>query len=251
MATPVRFPSGVSTDQKWQPLADFNLPNPFDYHVLADDFDQYSPALYTLTSTNAGSAGITPADGGAVLLTTTTGTPTTTDVVQIQARNASFSILANKKTFFLARVRVSDVINSGFTVGLMNSTTTPFAPTDGVYFLKASGSSTNLTIVSTVSSVSTVTTIPTAAYTLVNGTDIDLAFQVDAKGVVNAYVGVGLLGFSSNSGTGLVNPNRGVVATIVGATITSVLTAPILSVRSSTATIMTLQADTMLAARER
>ena len=141
-------------------------------------------------------------------------------------------------------------VGVGFVVGLINSTTTPFTPTDGVYFIKSTGSSTGLTIVSTVGSISTVTTIPTAAYTLVNGTDIDLAFQVDAKGVVNAYVGAGLLGYSNNSGTGLTNPNRGVVATIVGATITSALTAPILALQASSV-VVTLQADTMLAARER
>ena len=248
MATPVRFPSGISTDQKWQPLADFGLPNPFDYHVIADDFDQLSSGQYTVTPTSTGTVAAIAADGGALLFSTAA---TTNDTVSLQVKNATFALLTNKKTFYMTRIRFSDVVNTAFTLGMINTTTTPFAPTDGVFFSKASGSATNLALTSIVTGVSTTITIPVGAYSLVNATDIDIGFLVDAKGVINAFVGANLFGFASNSGTGLLNPNRGAVATITGATLTSVLVNPTIAVSAGSAAVKTLQTDLLFAARER
>jgi len=219
MATPVRFTSGVTQDASWQPLALSGFPNPFFYHLYADDFDVYNTAAYTATLTGTGSAALTPIDGGNILLTTNTSTPLATDIASLQLKAASFAFVPStssvngKKTFFLARVQVASAINSTFNVGLMNTTATPGAPTDGIYFNKATGSATNLQVVVMIGSVPTYIAIPATSYTLANNTQIDLGLVYDGRtGDILVFVNSNMIGYLPVSGTGTVQPNRGPVA---------------------------------------
>lgn len=251
-ATPVRYPSGVSTDQPWQALAMFGQPNPFMYHVLADDFDTIMNSTHwTETSTGNGSIALTPGDGGLALFTTNSSTPAATDIASIQNSAAGFTINGGlKKAFFLTRLQLSSATNAAFLTGLIQQTTTPFTVTDGVYFSKATGSLANLTIKSAVGSTITTLTIPTAAYTLANATYIDLAFYIDRNSTIFAFVDSQLVGYIPQSGSGSTTPNKGAV-TSFSPTLTTANLTPTLAIQSGTAASSTMTADFIMAAKER
>lgn len=207
-SAPQRGTSGFTTDFPWQPLANCGAGNPFFYHQYSDDFDaNLATAIWTITHSNAsGSVAHTAGDGGIALFTTGATSPAGADVASIQLPAASFTFTAGKKHFFLCRLQVSDAVNAAFNVGLVQTTTTPFTVTDGLYFNKATGSAANLLLRSTNTSANTDLTINTGYYTLANNTNIDLGWYVDRNQNVFAFVGSQLVGFLPNSGTGTLTP---------------------------------------------
>jgi hypothetical protein len=204
---PQRLPAGTTSDPPYGPWADNGNGNPFFYHQFADDFDNALGAtgLYTITTT--GSVVHTPGDGGLALFSTTA---VSASFAEIQLPAASVTLpqgaLAGKKLFWIARLQLSDVTNSALIAGLIDTTVTPFsAITDGIWFSKASGGTVlNLNV----ASASTVKTfaVATNTYSLVNSTNIDLAFYVDRYGDVQYSVGGQLVGWLPQSGTGASTP---------------------------------------------
>ncbi|MDR8026495.1 hypothetical protein KPA93_25060 [Burkholderia cenocepacia] len=249
---PVRLPAGQTTDAPWQPLADCGAGNPFFYHGVQDDFDSsLTTSIWTQSKTGNGSVAHTAGDGGLALFTTNSSTPVGTDYAAIQLPAASFTFTKPKKFFFLARLQVSDAVNAGFIAGLVDSQANPFvSPTDGLYFLKASGAANNLILRSMVGSANTDLAIPTSAYSLANNTNIDLAFAIDRNGNVGAYVGGQLVGFIPQSGVGSVNPSRGACAKFAPTLTTANLNLT-LGVLSGTASSKTMTADFVTAQKER
>jgi hypothetical protein len=205
--SPQRLPAGSTTDPPYGPWADNGNGNSFFYHQFADDFDNALgiAGLYTLSGT--GSAVHTPGDGGLALLSTLATTPT---FASIQLPAASFTLpqgaLAGKKLFWGARIALSDIAASVLIAGLINTTATPFtAITDGIWFSKASGGT---QLVLNVASGGTTKSfnVATNTYTLVNATNIDLAFYVDRYGNIQYSVGAQLFGWFPQSGTGASTP---------------------------------------------
>lgn len=246
---PVRYPNGVSTDSPFGPLANFGQPHPFDYHVFEDDYDILH-GTYTQTHTGNGTIANTPGDGGRLLFTTNSSTPAASDVASLQLPAAGFSYTAGKKMHFLARLQLSDVTNAAMLCGLIQTTTTPFTVTDGIYFSKATGSAANLTLncVSGSSNVGQLV-IPTGAYTLANATDIDLGFYIDRNGVVYAFVGSNLINtVQSNAPAGQV---KGPVGSVTPTSFTAANLNPTIAIQSGTATSKTMNADFLMAAKER
>lgn len=250
--SPVRFPAGVSTDFPFQPLANFGNENPFMYATLEDDFYNSLGAAgaWTATKTGNGTIAHTAGAGGLALFTTNSTTPAGTDICSIQAPAAGFAFASMKKAFFLARLQLSSATNAAFLAGLIQTTTTPFTVTDGLYFLKASGAANNLILRSTVGSVNTDLTIPTSAYTLANNTNIDLGFHVDRAGNVYAFVGSQLVGFMPQSGTGSSTPPRGGVAAFAPTLTTANLNLTA-AIQSGTAASSTMTLDFLMASVER
>lgn len=246
--SPTRYPSGVSTDFPYGPLANYGLPNPFSYHSWVDDFDGVLRTAYTSTVTNAGTIASAAGNGGTMLFTTDA---LATDLASLQISTAGFAFTAGKKAFFLARLKVSSAAGAAFNVGLIQQTTTPFTVADGIYFGKATGSAANLTLTSVVGSAATSVAIPTAAYTLSDNTTIDLAWYLDRNGNVMAFVGAQLVGYLPQSGTGSTNPTRGPCAALTAPTLTAVNLTPTLAVRSGTASAKTMTVDFVLAGVER
>lgn len=248
---PARYPNGISTDSPFGPLANFGQPHPFDYHAWADDFDILH-GQYTQQHTGNGTIAITPGDGGRLLFTTNSSTPAGTDIASIQGPGAGFTrsaANAGKKMFFMTRLQVSDAVNAAFLCGLIQTTATPFTVTDGIYFSKATGSASNLTLKTTIASVTTTLTIPTGAYTLANATDIDLAFYVDRQGTIYAFVGSNLVNIVPNNT--VAGQVKGAVGNISGASITTAALNMTLAVQSGTASSKTMNADFFMAAKER
>jgi hypothetical protein len=268
MPTPNRITSGFTQDAIWQPLGQIGVPNPAFYHQTFDDFDFYDTNEYTTTTASTGNIAATAADGGAVTLTTAA---TTSDFESFQRKVAGFAFVpptasvAGKKTIFLTRIQLNSVGVGGFTVGLMNTSATPFAPTDGVYFTKPINSAV-LSLVSNVGSTPVTMVIPAADFTaLANNTYVDLGFLYDpssGKGGPNlfAIVGTNLVGYAPQSGTGATNlggtPPRQPVASFIQINgvmpaLTAVLLNPTIAVQAGTTSVTTLQADFLFAARER
>lgn len=249
---PVRLPAGGTTDWPWQPLADCGAGNPFFYHSFYDDMDSSLTVAgaYTISKTGTGTATNTPGDGGLGLLTTQA--VSATDFVSIQLPAADFTLTLGLKLFFQTRIQLNDVINNQFFAGLVNTSATPFtSTTDGIYFSKLGGAA-SLQIVSEVGNVITTASIPTAAYTLINNTNIDLAFYLTRQGDVVAFVDSKLVGFIPQSGTGTQTPpNAGPVARITAPVLTAVVLNPTIAIQSGTTGAKTLTLDYIAAQKER
>jgi hypothetical protein len=237
----------------WGPLANYGLPNPAFYHTDFDDFD-YSLSVtgpWTKQVNANGTIAQQAGDGGSILFTTNSSTPLTTDIAVIQRPFANFNFTLGKKFFFLARVQLADVINPALLMGLVQTTATPFTVTDGLYFLKASGSSTNLILRSTNTSVNTDIAIPTAEYLLTNATYVDMSFSIDRNGVVYGSVGQQLLvGYIPQSGVGAVSPDRCPDVSF-SPTLTAANLNVTLGIQSGTASSKTAAIDFVLCAKER
>lgn len=256
MVTPVRYTSGITQDAPWQPLARMGTLNPFFYHLYEDDFDGYNTTNYTATTTGNGTIANAAADGGALLFTTNSSTPASTDIASLQLKAANFQIVPGKKLFFGTRIVLANQSNPAWNVGLMNTTVTPFAATDGVYFSKAANSTTvNLVSVVGSTATSTVLTTLSAQYAAAStGTFIDLFFEITSKDsvLVSAGVGVSLVGYTPQSGIGANTPaTLSPQARISGLTLTTALLNPTLAIQSGAAASITMQSDFLLAAKER
>lgn len=256
---PVRTPSGGTTDQVFQPLADCGNGNFAFYHTFFDDFDQSGAAtqagvanFYTVTATGTGmSIAGTAGDGGLLLFTSST--TTTGGIVSIQLPKASYTINSQpKKVFFETRLKMNQFTSiTSVIAGLIQTTATPATVTDGVYF--SFSSATNLTINSAVGSAITSVSIPLAAYNLAANTNIDLAFYITRLGDVLAYVDSQLVGFIPQSNIGTTgNPqNAGAVARITAPTLTTAVLNPTLALTTSAASTTVMTADFMQVSKER
>jgi hypothetical protein len=225
---PTSLPAGATTDPPYGPLYNSGYSNPFFYHNFSDDFDNQlgSAGLYTTTSVGGGTVAHTAGDGGLALFTTGA---TAGNFESIQLPAASFTLPGTgatppgsstsiKKVFYLVRFQLSDVTNTAFIGGLCVTTATPFTGVgaarnvaDGLFFYKASGG-TALQVINIASNggspsgtgFTNTFTIPTAAYTLANATNIDLAFYIDRYQNLSMYAGSQLVGWIPQSGTGAV-----------------------------------------------
>jgi hypothetical protein len=232
---PVRYPSGVSTDRVGMPLANFGQPNPFAYHVWDDDFDTIN-AQYTQTKTT-GTVTLVAGGVGAILqLLTSAGA---NDLTSIQLPVAGFSLVAGKKAFFLARVAIDDIVNGYFNIGLMNTSATPFAPTDGLYFKYSGGT---LVLASMIGSVETDLA---AGAVLTAATFIDLAWYVDRNQEVTAFWGYPYVGYQDED-VQVVGPQGRFAPALTAANLNFTL-----AVQAHTAAARNLKVNFAMAAQER
>lgn len=259
MASPTRFPQGVTNAAPWQFFSGLGLPNPFFYHQFVDDFDAPVASSGWVVTGVGGTATIGNTDGGDVLLTTAA---TALAQAEIQRPNTTFMPVAGKKLYFVTRVSLTDIVNAAFVVGMMPLTGTPFVnPANGIWISKASGTSViNLNVAN--NGVVTTTPFPASAFTLTNGVEFDMGFLYSPGSTRNAGVprivgsiGPNLVGYIPQSGTGAANslnrtPNVTSPATIL-ATLNSTVLAPVLAVQTGNSSILTMSVDFVGAFRER
>lgn len=134
------YPNGVTNQEVSDILGDMGQLDPTKYHTYFNDFDTYTAADWTITTTETGagsaSEALTDADGGVLLITNDAAD---NDADFFNKVGESFLFEENKKLWFKARFKVSDATQSDFVMGLQITDTTPLAVSDGVYFVKSDG----------------------------------------------------------------------------------------------------------------
>jgi hypothetical protein len=177
-----RFPNGVTNVGEDSPFADLSMPVPTLFHTYFEDFDYYTAGDWTVTETQAGATqALTDGDGGLLLITNTAADD---DLVSLQKVGESFRFASGKKLFFEARFKVSDATQSDFVVGLQITDTTPLDVSDGVFFIKADGSTSVSLVVEKNGTATTTASVATAA----NDTFIRLGFYYDGASAIEYFV---------------------------------------------------------------
>jgi hypothetical protein len=187
MAAPTRYPSGLSTQPKTNPLGNYVAPDPTRVHTYFTDFDTYDATQWTITVVQAGagdaSEALTTGDGGILLITNDAADD---DSVFFNKVGSSFLMESGKQAWFKTRLKVSDATQSDVVVGLQVTDTTPLSVSDGIYFLKTDGAAT-IDVICRKNS-STGSTSATAIASMVSDTYITLAWYYDGVSSVAYYV---------------------------------------------------------------
>lgn len=176
---PTRFPGGVSTANQFDFLSMFPIPENIRCNYYFNDFNTYTAADWTVTTTNSGTNALIAGNGG--LLRVLTGA-TDTNYQGFTKTPAAFPIVGNCQTWFLVNFSISSATTTSYVIGLTNGG--PSAPTDGIWFSKDDAVSTvDISIAASSSATKTlaVTTQQTAAMTLgfyYNGNVINPAVHV-------------------------------------------------------------------------
>lgn len=194
---PTNFPGGVNNSYEYQAMGTLPIVDPSKQYTFFDDFTSYWGTatgtignwMVTVTEAGAGSASavVTQAANG-VLLVTNDAADDDNYFAQWKGGNASavaetFKFVAGKKLWFKCRFKISDATQSDCVIGLQIADTTPLAVSDGVYFLKADGSTT-MNMLVTKNGTSTTT----AAATMANDTYVELAFVYNGNDRIDIYL---------------------------------------------------------------
>jgi hypothetical protein len=182
MAAPTRFPVGVTNSAPGTNTGMYGLPDPSSWHQYFDDFDTYLAGQWTITAVGAGTTALTDIDGGAILLTNAAADD---DSRFHQKVGEGFLMTAGKPAIFKARFKVSDATQSDLVIGLQVTDTTPLDATDGIYFIKADGS-TSLSAVCRKNATTGSTSL--TAVTLANDTFVTVGWYYDGKASVAVFV---------------------------------------------------------------
>ena len=175
-----RQPGGITNVGTSDLFASMSQPDPTKFHQYWNDFDTYTAGDWVVTETQAGATqALTAGDGGLLLITNSAADD---DIVALQKTPAAFSFTAGKKAFFKTRFKTSDATQSDIVFGLQVVDTTPLDVTDGVYFLKADGS-TSVSVICR-KNATTGSTSAAGVATLANDTFVTLAFYYDGIGSV-------------------------------------------------------------------
>lgn len=185
-----RFPYGLTNVGETDLFADMVQPDPTLFHEYWNDFDTYAAGDWTVTETQAGATqALTAGDGGLLLLTNSAADD---DLVALQKSPAAFTFTAGKKTFFRCRFKVSDATQSDVVIGLQIVDATPLDVSDGIYFLKADGS-TSFSFICR-KNATTGSTSAASVATLANDTFIELGFYYDGESKVAYEVNGSVIG---------------------------------------------------------
>ena len=177
-----RFPNGVTNVGEDSPFADLTMPAPTKFHTYYEDFDYYVAANWTVTETQAGATqALTDGDGGLLLITNTAADD---DLVALQKVGESYRFASGKELFFEARLKVSDATQSDVVIGLQITDTTPLDVSDGVFFIKADGSTSVSLLVEKNGTATTTSSVATMA----NDTFISLGFYYDGASSIQYFV---------------------------------------------------------------
>ena len=198
MASPTRFPAGVSTQAVGSSLGQFPLPDPTEVALDLEEFFQYVANDWTVTNTTShDTIGLVAGAGGLISIVGGAST-TTSDIGAIIANPLGFNLAANTTAtapptgtaWFYSRIKATVIANDQLQVGV-TSANSALAPTDGIYFNKAAGSSA-LTFVVRKSSASLAATAystgTTTVATLANATFVRLGWYYDGRGNIDVFV---------------------------------------------------------------
>lgn len=181
--SPTRYPNGVGNRKPNDPMGMLIMPDPTAAHTFFDDFNLYTAAVWTLTSTGSGTAALLAGDGGLIILTN--GAADDNNVF-MQKTTEGFAITQGKKAWFKARFQTNDGTQSDVVFGLQVTDTTPLDVTDGIYLLKADDAATVQLIVRKNATTGSVATGQLG--TLASATWTEWAFYYDGKQSVECWI---------------------------------------------------------------
>src|ERR1019366_8454953 len=107
---------GVNSGRPTGIFSDVGVPNPWDYHIYANDFDTFAAGDWTITKVGTGTVALGTATGGGLLLTNTTGT---SDAISMQLVDASFQLASGLRCWGKAVVQASSSLTN-LVIGLGN-----------------------------------------------------------------------------------------------------------------------------------
>jgi hypothetical protein len=228
--TPTRFPKGVGTRKRPDPLYNFGHPDRTDYHLFHDDFDTFTAAQWTNTVTGTGTSALATGDGGLLAIATTGAN---NDAVYMQKTTEGFSFEQGRPAWFKVRLRV-DALTCVVNLGLQITTTTPATATDGIYFLSTTGTG----AVTTLSRKDTTTgSTSGTGIVLVANAFTDLAWYWDGKSEVQYYQD---------------GAQKGTLAGVTATTFLPDTTTTVsMGITTTTAAVRTLTVDYIFAAKAR
>lgn len=243
-------PNGVTNAAVYQTMAQAGIPDPSWAHVYHNDFDTFAAGDWTITKTGTGTVALTPADGGQLLLTNTTGAA---DAIYMQLVAAGFKVGGGKDVFFKFAGTLSAVILDVFYAGLLATTATPGSTQDAVYILKPTASA-QLQLVTVIGGVSTIVNFPTVCIP-VAGVPFEVGFHIDYLGNVEAFfnptTGADWQQLDPTSSSAGAMTTRGRVAASFTPSLTTAVLNPSFGLLNSTGVANTLAVDYVTAVRNR
>lgn len=143
MAT-TNFIDGVTNAAGSTTLGSYIALDPTETHTWFDDFDQYVAADWTITETGTGTRAVGNVDNG-ILVITNGASDDNNNFLQWSGNTNAATVetwkwASNKAMWFKARMKVSDATQSDLVFGLQITDTAPLDATDGLFFIKADGS---------------------------------------------------------------------------------------------------------------
>jgi hypothetical protein len=183
MATPTRFPSGVSTQKVNQTLGMFGQPDPTTPIVDFHDFNQYVAGDWTVTNTASHATVALTAGAGGLLSLAGGASSVTNDIAAIISNPFDFNFASTQQVWFYTGFKVTTAANDQIQLGLM-AANSALTPTAGMYFNKAAGAAT----IDFVVRKSSTSTTQSAIATLVAGTFVRLGLYYNGKDSVDVFV---------------------------------------------------------------
>jgi hypothetical protein len=183
MATPTRFPSGVSTQKVNQTLGMFPSVDPTDPIQDFHEFNQYVAADWTVTNTTSHATIGLAAGAGGLLSLAGGASSTTSDIGAVISTPLDFNFASTQQLWFYTGFKVTTAANDQIQLGI-TAANSALTPSDGIYFNKAAGAST----IDFVVRKSSTSTTQSAVATLVNATFIRLGFYYNGKDAVDVFV---------------------------------------------------------------
>lgn len=180
-----RFPNGVTTAKKTDPMGDFILPDPTKAHIYMEDFDYFTAADWVITTVEAGAGAATEAlvdEDGGVLLITNDNADNDSDFFNKVGESYTFE--TGKKLWFESRFKTNNATDTDIVMGLQITDTTPLDVSDGVFFIKAD----NATSVDFLVEKNNTATTTSGVATVANGAYIRLGFVWDGIDSIGIYV---------------------------------------------------------------
>lgn len=180
-----RYPNGITTAAKNQPLGEFILPDPSKVHMYFEDFNYFNTQDWTITTVEAGAGDATEAltdvDGGRLLITNDNADDDSNFFNKV-GEFMSFEV--GKKIWFDCLIRGNDIAQSDMIIGLQKTDTTPLNVSEGVFFI-TSDASTTVSLVVEKSNIATTTVVATMS----DSTDTRLSYFFDGKDSIEIFAG--------------------------------------------------------------
>ncbi len=146
MSAPTRFPSGVSTANKFSALWNYPMPDPTKVYTFFEDFDYlFVAGNWTETKIGAGGTSATNLADEPYGVLVLTSDALDNDGIQEQLIAETFTLSLSKKAWFKTRFKLAKSTQSDLLVGLAVLDSTLLGSvdgdgvTDGIFFTKEDG----------------------------------------------------------------------------------------------------------------